>query len=69
MRFAISRASTPWSRPATEPPVQAAAFDPEEAKWFVAIPTLDDLIALIRETGHDLIVEESAITIYDGNIE
>lgn len=41
----------------------------EEFYWTIDIETVEELFDLIKEVGHDLIIGEDGITIYDCCIE
>ena len=40
-----------------------------ELQWFIRIDTLEELIALSKETGQDLVFDEDSIIIYDSYLE
>jgi hypothetical protein len=51
----------------TESPCKNAVKDSDD--WFVELETLEDLIALHKEVGDDLIVSEGSIWVYDSYME
>lgn len=40
-----------------------------ETKWFVEVNTLEELLAIAKETEHDLIIDSELIIIYDAYVE
>lgn len=67
MRFKIDRARTPHRDRHLEPPVASAKRAGDD--WVVELGSLDDLMALMNESGFDLIVRPDRITLYDDYIE
>lgn len=67
VRFEIHRASN--TREPEPQPVASATWDADARSWVVELVTLEDFLALLDASGHDLVVGRRSITIYDDYME
>ena len=75
MKFTITRADVDWNE--KEPPPlkwEGLTFVPpkrewDDPSWVVEITTLEQLMALQKACGHELIIGPHRITIYDYYVE
>lgn len=67
MRFPIHWASSPKA-PESKAAV-GAVWDDKTGEWVVDLVTIEDVVVLIKMCGHDLIIDEKSIMIYNDHIE
>jgi len=68
MKFEIIRASSTWPRAETAP-CEGANQEGDIGDWYIEISSLEDLLALSKKVGSDLIVNDRQIWIYDDYME